>query len=154
MDIFYVERQKKFVEPLVVELSNYVKIVFNDSFARNIYKNNPDELNSAMSFIVESYKRFTRIFDELLDRIDLDKYEGEIDDKLFSITRDLYFNLCLFVDNEIRMDEIILQQTRPSLFLQLEKTSKINEYQSDITGDNIEKLHKKMLLRFKELFPE
>lgn len=153
MDIFYVERQKNFIKPLVVKLSNYTKTVFDDSFTKSI-KGNPDEFNSAVEFYVESYKYFSHIFNELMDEIDLDDYEGKIDNELFSIIRDLYFNLCLYVDNNIRMSEIVLQQTRPSLFMLLDKASKVYDYQSDNTTENIQSLHKEMVYRFNELFPE
>ena len=153
MDIFYVERQKNFIKPLVVKLSNYTKTVFDDSFTKSI-KGNPDEFNGAVEFYVESYKYFSHIFNKLMDEIDLDDYEGKIDNELFSIIRDLYFNLCLYVDNNIRMSEIVLQQTRPSLFMLLDKSSKVYDYQSDNTTENIQSLHKEMVYRFNELFPE
>ncbi len=153
MDIFYVERQKSFIKSLVIKLSNYTETVFDDSFTKGI-KGNPDEFNGAVGFYVESYKYYSRIFDELMDEIDLDDYEGKIDNELFLIIRDLYFNLCLYVDNNIRMSEIVLQQTRPSLFMHLDKTSKVYDYQSEKNTKNIQSLNKKMVHRFNELFPE
>ena len=88
-----------------------------------------------------------------MEQFDIDSFNGKVDDELFSTARDLYYNICLFVDALVRLDEIVLQMTRPSLFMLINKTNKVYDYQMDVTGDRIQKLYKKMLKRFEELYP-
>ena len=149
MDKHYAEKQKKIVEPLIVSLANFRLMVFDDKFERHLKGD-----TSKMSDIEKSYIWFTHVFNELMEKVDLDKYEGIIDEKLFSILKDLYFNMCLFVDAFIKMDEVVLGKSRPSLQLLIFKTRKVYDYQLDVTGDNNQKYYAKMQQRLKELFPE
>lgn len=147
MGIFFKKNEKKMVEDLVATISNLKEMVFDNDY-ENTFNN--DELGD----VDKSFLHFSHVFTQLLEEINIDKYKGKIDDKLFLIVKDLYYNLCLFVDGLVKVDEIALGHTRPSLTANFKKTHQVYDYQMDVAGNNIEKLSKKMNRRIKELYPE
>ncbi len=149
MSIFNKKDEKKKVEYLVATFSELETMTF-DSDIDKYFKGDVSKLNDSE----KSFFHHSSVINQLFKKVDLDNYEGKIDDDLFSIIKDLYYNLYLFVDGLTRLDEIVLGQARPSLLSRLEKAVKVYDYQMDVAGTNIEKLSKKMRSRVKELYPE
>ena len=150
MSVFNTKKnQKKMVEHLVVTIANFRLMAFDENFEKHLKGD-----TSKMSDIEKSYLWFSHVLTEMMEKLDIDSYKGKIDDELFLIIRDLYYNLCLFVDGIARIDEIVLQHTRPSLLMLFEQSRKVYDYQIDIAGNNVQKLYDKMTKRVKELYPE
>lgn len=148
MSISHKKKETEAVEELIGALTN-IKTKTFDSDIDKYFKGDTSTLNDTE----KSYWHYVGIATELLEKVNIDKYEGKIDNELFAIAKDLYYNLYLFVDGLVRVNEIALGQARQSLLSRLEKVFKVYDYQMDVAGGKVESLSDEIEYRVKELYP-
>ncbi len=149
MSILHKKNEEKAVEDLMASLAN-IKAKTFDSDIDKYFKGDTSNLNDTE----KSYWHYVGIATELLEKVNIDRYEGKFDSGLFLIAKDLYYNLYLFVDGLIRVNEIALGQARSSLLSRIEKVFRVYDYQMDIAGDNVERLSDEMEHLVRKLYPE
>ena len=142
------ENQREITKQLIFTIVDFKARAFDADFEKKLHGD-----TTKLSPIEKSYLYFSGLFTEMVEQFDADLYKGKIDERLRLILKEIHYNLCLFVDGFIKLDEIALGKTRPSLLLLFKKTRKIYDYQTEIAGNKIQELTRELKAYIDELYP-